>query len=74
MTAGVGLAAVIAAFVAILAVVLYMAFRERGIAQRIAPGDEAAARSSDARTLVTIFVAIPCGMLLMVVTAWLVFF
>ena len=74
MTAAHGLAAVILAFVAILAAVLAMSFRERRLAQRIHAGDEAAAGSSDARILVTIFLAIPGGMLLTVLSAWLVFF
>jgi hypothetical protein len=74
MTAAHGLAAVILAFVAILAVVLAMSFRERRVAQRIGAADAVAAGSSDARILVTIFLAIPGGMLLTVLTAWLVFF
>jgi hypothetical protein len=74
MSAAHGLAAVIAAFVAILAAVLAMSFRERRVAQRLATSDASAAGSSDARILVTIFLAIPGGMLLTLVTAWLVFF
>ena len=74
MTAAHGLALVIFAFVAILAGVLAMAFRERRAAQRIGTDDTSAAGSSDARVLVTIFLAIPGGMLLTLLTAWLVFF
>ena len=74
MTAAHGLAAVILAFVAILAAVLAMSFRERRVAQGIGTADAVAAGSSDARILVTIFLAIPGGMLLTVLTAWLVFF
>lgn len=74
MTSAHGLAAVIVAFVAILAAVLAMAFRERRLSQRAAIGDAQAGRASDARVLVGIFVAIPAGMLLTVLTAWLVFF
>jgi hypothetical protein len=74
MTAGHGLALVIVAFMAILAAVLAMAFRERRVAQRIAATDLAAAGASDARILVAIFVAIPGGMLLTAITAWLVYF
>ena len=73
MTAGHGLALVIVAFMAILAAVLAMAFRERRLAQRIASTDAAAGSASDARILVAIFVAIPGGMLLTAITAWLVY-
>ena len=74
MTAGHGLALVIFAFIAILAAVLAMAFRERRVAQTIAATDVAAGSASDARILVAIFLAIPGGMLLTAVTAWLVYF
>ena len=73
MTAAHGLVAVIAAFVAILAAVLAIALRERRVAQRIPTSDAEAAGASDARILVTIFLAIPGGMALTLVTAWLVF-
>ena len=74
MSAAHGLAAVILAFVAILAAVLAVSFRERRVAQRIGASDARAADASDARIRVTIFLAIPGGMLLTLVTAWLVFF
>ena len=74
MSAAHGLAAVILAFVAILAAVLAVSFCERRVAQRIGASDARAADASDARILVTIFLAIPGGMLLTLVTAWLVFF
>ena len=74
MTASHGLALVIVAFMAILAAVLAMSFRERRVAQRIAVSDAAGARASDARILVVIFAAIPGGMLLTAITAWLVYF
>ena len=73
MTSAHGLALVIVAFIAIMATVLTMAFRERRVAQRIDATDEAAASASDARILVAIFVGIPGGMLLTAVTAWLVY-
>ena len=73
MSAGHGLALVILAFVAILATVLAMAFRERRVAQGIDASDMAAAGASDARILLVIFVAIPGGMLLTAITAWLVY-
>lgn len=74
MTAAHGLAAVIVAFMAIMATVLAVSFRERRMAQRIGTSDKAAAGSSDARILAVIFLAIPGGMLLTAITAWLVFF
>jgi hypothetical protein len=74
MSSGQGLALVIVAFMAILATVLTMAFRERRVAQRIAATDRAAGSASDARILVAIFLAIPGGMLLTAIAAWLVYF
>lgn len=74
LSLGNSLAAVIAAFVVILGAVVFVAFRERKVAQRIAADDVEAARASDGRILITIFVAIPGGMALMLVSAWLVFF
>ena len=72
MSLGASLAAVLAAFVAILAGVIAMAFRERRARHAIA-GDAAAQAASDARVMVTIFAAIPGGMALTVIVAWLVF-
>jgi hypothetical protein len=74
MSAGQGLAAVIVAFMAIMAVVLVMSFRERKASQALESRDTEAAGASDARVLATIFLAIPGGMLLTLITAWLVFF
>jgi hypothetical protein len=68
---GPSLAAVLAAFVAILATVMAMAFRERR-AGRTAEGAVAQA-ASDARVMTIIFAAIPGGMLLTLIVAWLVF-
>jgi hypothetical protein len=73
VTAAHGLAAVIAAFVAILAGILAVALRERRLTTRLDAGDTTAASASDARVLIAIFVAIPGGMLLTVLSAWLVF-
>jgi hypothetical protein len=73
VSASYGLATVLAAFVAILGTVMWSAFRERRAA-RVANIDSSAGAASDARILVTIFLAIPGGMLLTLVTAWLVFF
>ena len=72
MELGSSLAAVLAAFVAILATVMAVAFRERRIGSA-ATGDARAQAASDARVLVVIFAAIPGGMLLTLIVAWLVF-
>ena len=74
MTLGTKLAIVIAAFVAILAIVIYMAFRERKLGKRIDAGDTEAQQASDARVLVVIFGAIFGGMFLTLLVAYLVFF
>ena len=66
------LALVLAAFVAILVTVIAMAFRERRLG-RAAAGDAAAEAASDARVLTVIFAAIPGGMVLTAIVAWLVF-
>jgi hypothetical protein len=73
MALGHSLAAVIAAFVAILVGVIVMAFRERRAGRTIAAGDAAAQAASDARVMTVIFLAIPAGMALTVLVAWLVF-
>ena len=72
MGLGASLALVLAAFVAILTTVMAMAFRERRIVRAVA-GDAAAAAASDARVMVIVFAAIPGGMLLTLIVAWLVF-
>lgn len=68
------LAIVLAAFVAILAIVVYVAFRERRLGKGIAQDDLEAQQSSDARVLVVIFGGIFGGMLLTLIVAYLVFF
>ena len=73
MTLGAKLAIVLGAFVAILAIVIYMAFRERKLGRGRASGDTAAEQASDARVLVVIFGAIFGGMLLTVIVAYIVF-
>jgi len=70
---GAKLAIVLAAFVAILTIVIYMAFRERKLGKSIAADDIAAQQASDARVLMVIFSAIFGGMLLTLLTAYLVF-
>ena len=74
MTLGVKLAIVLAAFVAILAIVIAMAFRERRLGKSLASDDIAGQQASDARVLTVIFSAIFGGMLLTLLVAYLVFF
>ncbi|HUP28856.1 MAG TPA: hypothetical protein VM122_01695 [Usitatibacter sp.] len=74
MTLGQKLAIVFFAFVTILVIVIYMAFRERRLGSTIAQDDAAAQQASDARVLVVIFSAIFGGMVLTLLVAWLVFF
>jgi hypothetical protein len=68
-----GLIAVFIAFVALLVTVVRLAFRERHAGKLIAPSDQAARDASDARVLTVIFGAIIGGMILTLITAWLVF-
>lgn len=65
---------VFAAFVAILVIVILMAFRERKLGKRLADDDLQAQQASDARVLTVIFTAIFGGMLLTLIVAYLVFF
>ena len=74
MTLGQKLAIVFFAFVAILVIVIFMAFRERRLGNTIAQNDAAAQQASDARVLAVIFSAISGGMFLTLLVAWLVFF
>ena len=73
MTLGWKLAIVFAAFVAILAIVICMAFRERRLGKTLGHDDTAGQQASDARVLTVIFAAIAGGMLLTLLVAWLVF-
>ena len=68
------LAIVLAAFIALLAVVIWFAFRERRIGKTIAGDDVESQQASDARVLAVIFSAILGGMVLTVLTAWVIFF
>jgi hypothetical protein len=70
---GAKLGVVLAAFVAILTIVIYMAFRERKLGKTIAADDIAAQQASDARVLIVIFTAILGGMLLTLLVAYMVF-
>jgi hypothetical protein len=74
MTLGFKLAIVLAAFVTILVIVIYMAFRERKLGKSIADDDLEAQQASDARVLTVIFSAIFGGMFLTLLVAYLVFF
>ncbi len=74
MSLEVKLALVFAAFVAVLAGVIFMAFRERRLARAIPEGDLQAQRAADGRVLATVFGAILGGMALTFLVAWLVFF
>ena len=65
---------VLAAFVVLLTVVIWVAFRERRIGRAIARDDVEAQQATDARVLAVIFSAIFGGMLLTLLVAWLVFF
>ena len=74
MTLGQKLAVVFFAFVTILVIVIYMAFRERRLGKHLAQDDIVGQQASDARVLVVIFSAIFGGMVLTLLVAWLVFF
>ena len=74
MTLGWKLFAVFIAFLAVLASVIWMSFRERKLARAIPADDLAAQQAADGRVMATIFGAIVGGMLLTFLVAWLVFF
>ena len=73
-TMGWKLALVIAAFVVILATVIFFAFRERRLGRNISADDVEAQQASDARVLAVIFSAIVGGMVLTLIVAYVVFF
>jgi hypothetical protein len=68
------LAIVLAAFLALLVVVIWFALRERRLGKSIRHDDVASQQASDARVLAVIFSAILGGMALTALTAWLIFF
>lgn len=74
MSSTIGLSMVLAAFVVLMTTVLTVAFRERRAGKRIEIADTASQAASDSRVMVVIFGSIFGGMLLMLVTAVLVFF
>jgi hypothetical protein len=73
MTLGWKLFVVFLGFLALIAVVMVLAFRERKAGRAIAPGDLAAGQAQDSRVLAVVFSAMVGGMLLTLVVAWLVF-
>lgn len=73
MSLGQNLAIVLVAFVAILVAVITMAFRERRLGKSPDASSPEAQKASDARVITVIFTAIPGGMLLTAIAAWLVF-
>lgn len=74
MTLGEKLLVVFFAFLALLATVIAVAFRERARGRAIAADDIEAQQAQDARVMAVIFGSIMGGMLLTVLVAWLVFF
>lgn len=74
MTLGWKLFFVFLAFLTILVIVVYMAFRERRLGKSLADDDVAGQQASDARVLVVIFSAVFGGMFLTLIVAWLVVF
>ena len=73
MTLGVKLIILFFAFVAILATVVVLVFRERRIGRTIAADDVAAQQAQDGRVLALIFSSAIGGMLLTLVVAYVVF-
>lgn len=74
MTLGEKLLIVFFAFLAVLATVIAVAFRERTRSRSIAMDDVEGQQAQDARVMAVIFGSIMGGMLLTVLVAWLVFF
>ncbi len=74
MSLGHKLAAVFLAFLTILGVVVFVAFRERKRGRALSPDDFAGQQAQDARVLAIMFSAILGGMGLTLLVAWLVFF
>jgi hypothetical protein len=68
------LALVLLAFLALLAWVIVMAFRARTQGATLARDDIVGQQAADARLLAVIFSAILGGMLLALLSAWLIFF
>ena len=73
MSMGVKLVIVFFAFVAILATVIVLVFRERRLGRSIAPDDREAQAAQDGRILALVFSSAIGGMLLTLVVAYIVF-
>jgi hypothetical protein len=73
MTLGWKLFIVFLGFLALIAVVMVLAFRERKAGRSIAEGDLAAQQAQDSRVLAVIFSAMVGGMLLTLLVAWMIF-
>ena len=74
MTLGYKLGLVFVTFVAILAAVVFVAFRERTRGRTLAEDDIAGQQAQDARVMAVIFGAIFGGMVLTLPVSWLIFF
>ena len=74
MTLGFKLTIVFVAFVTILVVVIFVAFRERKLGKSLGDDDIVGQQAQDARVMAIIFSAIFGGMLLTLLVSWLVFF
>ena len=74
MSLGEKLAVVFLAFLTILTIVIWLAFRERRLGKSIDSSDVGAQQASDSRVLFVVFGAIFGGMFLTIIVAWLVFF
>lgn len=74
MTLGAKLLIVFFAFLALLATVIAVAFRERTRGKSLAADDVTGQQAQDARVMAVIFSAIFGGMVLTLLVAWLVFF
>ncbi len=74
MSLGFKLLAVFIAFCTILAVVIFVAFRERKRGKTLAQDDVVGQQAQDARVLAVIFGAIFGGMALTLIVAYLFFF
>ena len=73
MSLGYKLLVVFLAFCSLLAMVLWMAFRERKLARAIPDGDLEAQRAADGRVLAVVFGGCLGGLALTLIVAYLVF-
>ena len=73
MTLGDKLFIIFIAFLALIGLVMVMAFRERKLARQIGDDDLEAQRRQDGRVLAVVFTAVIGGLLLTLLVAWIVF-